>query len=85
MNLNINNQSKRNRISSVANTTNNIAFSTINRQKNSPSLRPSKFTNKINIPVNNKYNLNNDDIEDLEEELCDSSKLKKIPTDILLK
>ena len=85
MNLNINNQSKRNRISSVANTTNNTAFSTINRQKNSPSRRPSKFTNKINIPVNNKYNSNNDDIEDLEEELCDSSKLKNIPTDVLIK
>ena len=85
MNLNINNQSKRNRISSVANTTNNIAFSTINRQKNSPSRRPSKFTNKINIPVNNKYNLNNEDIEDLEEELCDSNKLKNISTDVLIR
>ena len=94
INLNINNsnnnsnQNKKNIISSVANTMNNTAFSTINRIKNSPS-RQSKNTNKNNIPVNNKYNSNNyifnDDLEYLDEELCDNIKLNNIPTNILMR
>ena len=83
---NINNQNKKNRISSVANTTNNTAFSTINKPKYSPS-RQSKNTNKINIPFNNKYNINNynDDMEYLDEEFIDNNKLNSIPTNILIR
>ena len=90
-NLNINNQNKKNRISFVANTTNNTAFSTINRQKNYISSRQSKFTNnnKNSIPFNNKYNTNNyynDEYDDdFDEEYCDSNKLKSIPTNILIR
>ena len=86
-NLNLNNQNKKNRISSLPNTSNNTAFSTINRQKNSPSRRQSRLTNKINIPINNNYNLNNynDGIDYLDEELCDSNKLKTIPTELLIR
>ena len=90
-NSNSNNMNKKIRISSVANTTNNTVFSTIHKQKYSPSNRPSKYTNnnnRKNIPINNKYNTNNyiEDINYIDEEnYCDSNKLKNIPTDILIR